>query len=417
MPPRVVLISTAVAHDAVPHAGGRYLRDVYRLLEQESELTVISPGRRSNREAARLPGAPAGRHLLLGLEPGRGRLLGLLNRVAINLDGRLRSHDPGMPYLPFVIGLFTSREALAAIREADVIDLQWSESVRLVHVLRALNHRARIVGTFHDVMSQGFSRMRAETAAQQRRRRRLVRRARRHEGRMVARLDCAVVFSEKDVRCLGSPPNATVVRPPLAVEPAPVHPAGGDGSHTVVSVAYWARDENSQGIAWAIGYVWPRVRAAVPDAHLRLLGAGVRPELAALVERSPGVTIAGWVDDLGAEYLRAAVALVSLQQGAGVKFKTVDALVHGLPTITTSVGAEGIAGADLFAGLSDDPESLATHLIEALKQPIEVAERAKRAQAWALREYGRTRFQEAVLSALGLRSAPVGSRGVGGTPD
>ena len=42
--------------------------------------------------------------------------------------------------------------------EADIIDLQYSESIRLAWFIRRINPDARIVGTFHDVQSQVVSR-------------------------------------------------------------------------------------------------------------------------------------------------------------------------------------------------------------------------------------------------------------------
>ena len=94
-----------------------------------------------NREAAQRTGAPD-RVIPLGLERATSLLGRAANRISLNLDTRLRARwDPGMPYLPLLVGLARSREARAAIRDADVIDLQWSDSIRLVHALRRLNPR------------------------------------------------------------------------------------------------------------------------------------------------------------------------------------------------------------------------------------------------------------------------------------
>ena len=74
------------------------------------------------------------------------------------------------------------------MREADVIDLQYSESIRLVRLLRRLNPTARITGTFHDVMSQSFSREPQDTARRARATGRVSRRVRAaHEREMVER--------------------------------------------------------------------------------------------------------------------------------------------------------------------------------------------------------------------------------------
>ena len=162
--------------------------------------------------------------------------------------------------------------------EADVIDLQYSESIRLVRLLRRLNPSARITGTFHDVMSQSFSREPQDTPATRRYWQRVARRSRKHEKAMVARLDEVLVFSSKDAELLGNPPH-TVVHPPLSAGQEPRHvPAT---QPVVVVVSYLARDENNKAALWTLEHVWPRVRELRPDAVLRFVGGGV-------TERAPG---------------------------------------------------------------------------------------------------------------------------------
>ena len=48
------------------------------------------------------------------------------------------------------------------------------------------------------------------------------------------------------------------------------------------------------------------------------------------------MTATGFVEDLTSELAGAHVAVAPLRQGAGVKFKTVEALLHGVPVVATS---------------------------------------------------------------------------------
>ena len=394
--PRMVLISMYVGHEGVPHAGGRYLLELQRLLDDETDLTMLTVGNRLNHEAATKPGTPR-RLLLLGHEPRRGPVGKFLNRAVIQVDGHWRRRrDPGLPFLPFILGLARSDQARAAVREADVIDLQYSESVRLVWLLRRLNPSARITGTFHDVMSQSFSREPQDTPQARRYWQRIARRSRAHEAWMVEKLDAVIVFSTKDAELLGNPPH-TVVHPPLSAGAEPRHLASSEP--VVVVVSYLARDENNKAALWAIEHVWPHVRAERPDAVLRLVGGGASEELRRRVAdlgSDGGVALTGFVDDLGAEYAAAAVALVPVLQGAGVKFKTVEAMCHGVPVVTTTVGAEGIEGEDLYAGMSDDPAGLAAAIIDVLADTDSAQVRSDRVQTWAQDAYGSHRFSETV---------------------
>ncbi|MBS2936456.1 glycosyltransferase family 4 protein [Nocardioides sp. J2M5] len=394
--PRVVLISMYVGHEGVPHAGGRYLLELQRLLDAETDLTMLTVGNRLNREVVTKPGVPR-RTLLLGHETGLGLVGRGLNRLAVLVEGAWRHRrDPGMPFVAFVLGLARSREARRALREADVIDLQYSESIRLVRLLRRLNPRARITGTFHDVMSQSFSREPQDTPEERAYWQGVAQRSRRHEAAMVRALDEVLVFSEKDAELLGSPPH-TVVHPPLSDGSEPRHATAA--RPVVVVVSYLARDENDKAALWTLDHVWPQVLEQRPDAELRLVGGGATERLRARVAALPagsGVVLTGFVDDLDAEYDAAAVSLVPVLQGAGVKFKTVEALCHGVPVVTTTVGAEGIDGDDLYAGLGDDPTHLADALVEALRDPSAAQSRSDRVQGWAKQTYGRARFEETI---------------------
>lgn len=407
--PRVVLISMYVGHESVPHAGGRYLLELQRLLEAETELTMLSVGNDLNRGIVGRPGVPE-RLLLLGHEAGRRTVGRALNRLALTLDDRWRRRDPGLPSLPFLLGLARSREARAALRAADVVDLQWSESIRLVRLVRRLSPRARITGTFHDVMSQSFAREPQATDAQRAYWQGVARRSRRHEAAMVCRLDEVLVFSAKDADLLGNP-LVTVVHPPLASGREQPHTPGA--SSIVLVVSYLARDENDKAAMWTIDHVWPLVGERHPDAVLRFVGGGITDELQERVAALPpdsGVVLVGFVDDLAAEYANASLALVPVLQGAGVKFKTIEALCHGVPVVTTTVGAEGINGDDgleLAAGLADDPAALAAELVAVLEDPAGAQPRADAAQAWATQRYGREPFA-ATIRATWLRPDRAG---------
>lgn len=390
--PRVVLVSPLVAYNEVPHAGGRYLVALYRLLEAETDLTVLSPGSRTNREAATRPGAPAGL-VLLGLEPERSLPGRVLNRLSLRGDMLVRRLDPGAPYLPFLTSLLTSPSARAAVRTADVIDLQWSESVRLARVMRRLNPRARIVGTFHDVQSQLFAREPARWRGDGLYWRLVAGRSRRLERRMVRRLDEVLVFSAKDAALLGDPSSARVVPPPVMGGTARhVSPVGAG----VLVVSYLARAENDDAARWLLTEIWPRVHARVPGATLTLAGAGASEEVRDLAAGDGSVRLPGFVDDLDEMYAAATVALVPLRQGAGVKFKTIEALLRGVPVVSTAVGAEGIEGDDLFAGVGDDVGAMVEALVDVLTDPGRFRDRADAAQRWAHGTYGHDAFAAAV---------------------
>lgn len=397
--PRVVIITPSVPHEDIPHAGGRYVAALVAFLEPRCDLTVIAPSTPVTRSAVTLPGAPK-RVVLVGGSAGRTPAERLRGRLLAIADRWGRRLDPGMPSVWLMRELRRGGSVARVVRDADAVDLQWSEQVRLAGMVRRVAPRARVLGTFHDVTSQSLGRVDATHPAATVLRSLRTRWTRGVERRDVARLDEALVFSRKDAELLGAGPNVRVVHPPLAPPKGTEHP-GVAGPPTVLLVAHLARAVNDEAARWFLADGWPLVRSEVPEARLRIVGAGRSDALARAVALTPGAELVGFVPDLGVEYARAWCSIVPLRRGAGVKFKTVEALVHGVPVVTTGVGAEGIGHAGWYAAVSDDAQDLARGVVEVLTDVDGALQKAGRVQVLACREYGADAFAVAIGAAYG----------------
>lgn len=385
--PLVLVLSYVVPHARSPHAGGRYLHDLCEVVQDFGDVVLLAADTTVNRNAMRQPGAPAGTRLLT--------VRGPLGYLATNVDRWLRRWDPGAPYLPFVLGL-VGREGRQLLRSADVVDLQWEDMIRLAGLIALFRPRARVVGTFHDVQSQSFDREAATQPQRARYWRRLAASARRRERRALRHVHAAVAFSEKDVGLLDGGARVSVLRPPLGKIPEGGLEKAENGQPRVLFVAYFARSENIDAAMWLLSDIWPTVVGAVPDAQLRLVGAGVPGHLAELAASMPSVTLTGFVEDLEEEYFTADVVVVPLRVGAGLKFKTVEAMVRDLPVVSTSIGAEGVAPPELFARVKDGADDIAEAVIDVLRGPDRYRQRAKAAGEWARDAYGDSAFRVAV---------------------
>ena len=63
-------------------------------------------------------------------------------------------------------------------------------------------------------------------------------------------------------------------------------------------------------------------------------------------------------------YSKCRIVVVPLRYGAGVKGKVVEAIYNGAPIVTTSVGAEGIAGVENVLKIADDAEAFADTVVD-----------------------------------------------------
>jgi GT2 family glycosyltransferase len=167
----------------------------------------------------------------------------------------------------------------------------------------------------------------------------------------------------------------------------------------ILFVAGFAHSPNEDAAEWLVHDILPRILAEAPNARLWLVGS--RPTDRVLALAGPHVTVTGDVHEaeLAAHYASARLAIVPLRFGAGVKLKVVEALRHGLPLVTTSVGAQGLPGLADLASVADAPQDIAAAAVRLLREDALWAE-----QSAAQRAYAEGRFSRAAMKAS-LREA------------
>jgi sugar transferase (PEP-CTERM/EpsH1 system associated) len=163
---------------------------------------------------------------------------------------------------------------------------------------------------------------------------------------------------------------------------------------------------NVDAAVWFCRAVWPRVRAAAPDAALWLVGQRPAPAIRRL-GALPGVTVTAMVEEIG-PYLRdAAVYVAPLRVGGGTRFKLLEAMAAGCPIVSTRLGVEGIDAIDgqhLF--LADLPEAFAARVLALLRAPDEGRRLAAAARAFVEERFDWRRiwplWEEAVAASAPL---------------
>lgn len=169
---------------------------------------------------------------------------------------------------------------------------------------------------------------------------------RRFEREALARFTRVVAVSERDAKKFAADGLATARAIPTGVDLdffSWQAPAGG--APVVVFTGSMDWEANVDGIRFYIEDVWPRVRAQVPNAQLRVVGKNPPP---ALVQRQvPGVSFTGFVDDVRDHARDAQAFVIPLRVGGGTRIKAFEAMAMGLPVVSTSIGIEGL---DVYHG-------------------------------------------------------------------
>jgi glycosyltransferase involved in cell wall biosynthesis len=167
---------------------------------------------------------------------------------------------------------------------------------------------------------------------------------------------------------------------------------------THLGTMFWP--PNIEGVLWFAQKVFPRVLAQVPDARFVIAGKNPPQKVRKLQVPSSGqltvhnaqpetsVVITGYVAD-PATYLRqSAVFIVPLHAGGGMRVKILDAWCWGVPIVSTTIGAEGIAvrdGENIL--IADTVEAFAQAVVRVLQEPA-LGERLRRnGRRWVEERY------------------------------
>jgi hypothetical protein len=94
----------------------------------------------------------------------------------------------------------------------------------------------------------------------------------------------------------------------------------------------------------------PLIWQKQPNIKITLLGSNPPTKIKNLA-RDERIEVPGYIQDVEPYFLKSRVFVAPLRYGAGMKGKIGQSLSYGLPTVTTSIGAEGM-------GLTHDSDVL-----------------------------------------------------------
>lgn len=121
---------------------------------------------------------------------------------------------------------------------------------------------------------------------------------------------------------------------------------------------------NYEAMLWFIREIYPQILVQVPDVQLIITGD--HADLP--IPPSPGVVLAGYVDDIKALIASSWISLAPLLSGGGTRLKILEAMAIGTPVVSTSKGAEGLnstSGDHLL--IADTPHAFANQVTKLLR--------------------------------------------------
>ncbi len=237
-----------------------------------------------------------------------------------------------------------------------------------------------------------------------------------YESRVMPRVDSVIAISQTDADTFRAMSGVSAIVVPPFLEPrTPRIEETLAPSLVYVGVLGW--QPNMQGLDWFCRDVWPLIRLRVPAATLMIAGGGLprgaqgEPVMPTAWQQT-GIRALGFVADLETVYRDTLGLVAPVIGGSGVRMKLLEAFAAGMPTVTTSDGAAGLAvsdGAELL--IADTAEAFAERVVRllgnaALRETLRHTGSAFLATSHSA-AIGRSRLR----TALGLAQQPAAGRG------
>jgi glycosyltransferase involved in cell wall biosynthesis len=100
--------------------------------------------------------------------------------------------------------------------------------------------------------------------------------------------------------------------------------------------------------------IWNEIKESLPEAQVHIYGAYITQQIQELHNKKDGFIIKGFAEDAKEVVGNAKVVLAPLRFGAGIKGKLTEAMICGTPSVTTTIGAEGMCNNLSWNGFIND---------------------------------------------------------------
>lgn len=109
-----------------------------------------------------------------------------------------------------------------------------------------------------------------------------------------------------------------------------------------ITIGNFRHEPNWNAVLYLKQTIFPLIRKQIPNAELHIYGSYITQKAQQLHNPKEGFIIKGRAEDAFEVIKKARVLLAPLRFGAGIKGKLTDAMQCGTPSVTTTIGAEGM---------------------------------------------------------------------------
>ena len=174
----------------------------------------------------------------------------------------------------------------------------------------------------------------------------------------ILRCDLSLIISEFEMKLLTEKfkIDETILHYlPLFAEIKPVEKSFYERKN-FVSIGNFLHEPNWQTVL-KLKKIWPEIRKRLPEAEMHIYGAYVTEKARQLHNGKDKFLIKGRAESVEKIFENARLLLAPIPFGAGIKGKLLDSMVNGLPSVTSTIGAEGMNGSMDWNGHITDNDS------------------------------------------------------------
>lgn len=259
----------------------------------------------------------------------------------------------------------TALQELSRDSSFDLIHLDSIHMVRYPGML-STSSQARVVYNWHNIESEAMQRFGQTVSSPSKRlyANLTARKLRALERRILREAFGHIVCSERErQQLLALAPGARIAVVENGVDCAAfaeTPAAASSGSTNAPLFVFVGSMDYYPNIDAALSFAqetWPLVRQHLPEAQLQIVGARPTAAVSAL-GKIEGITVTGTVPDVRPYYHGATASIVPLRTGGGTRLKILESMAAGVPVVSTTLGAEGLAvtpGKDILIAESGEP--------------------------------------------------------------
>ena len=337
---KLLWISPYVPYDSVPHAGGKcenyYIKRFKSSGEFDIHLITLA-------EREQLDKIDLDRYgISYSVDVNAGGRLTDAGRKIYNIASALNPwHKNGHLIMSYEYSLLERMlKTYASSNTPDIVVLEWTGTLLFLPLLKSYFPKAYVMIIEEDVFFQGHGRKyKAEkNLIKKRFLYDIYKKGKSVELGALKQCDLITVYNEKDKALLvknGIDAERIVITVPY-YEMINVD-KGVSRNHNILFYGAMKRPENKMSVRWIIDNIMPLLK----DTDIELDIVGIADEEVYALE-SDRVHIRGFVEDVTPYFSESLCLVASLQIGAGIKIKVLEAMAAGMTVLTNDVGIEGI---------------------------------------------------------------------------